>query len=197
MILLNDPEDPPIYFSRRWVSSTTPDLAFATDDLSKKTTRGVQNQLGGSDHRPVKLAINLQYRPQDSKTFPRWNYKKANWDTFVSLSDQYTKGIRVADQKHQPCIDAFNKAIFKAASETIPRGARKNYSHIDRKLQELEDEVSQDQGKPHHRKQHSTERIKRQIQKSLQRSCKKELERKDRGTEQRRKQVMEAGKGDE
>ncbi|PVD27236.1 hypothetical protein C0Q70_12391 [Pomacea canaliculata] len=143
MILLNDPEDPPTFFSRRWVSSTTPDLAFATDDLSKKTTRGVQNQLGGSDHRPVKLAINLQYRPQDSKTFPRWNYKKANWDTFVSLSDQYTKGIRVADQNINRAIDAFNKAILKAASEAIPRGARKNYRpYWTEELQELEDEVS-------------------------------------------------------
>jgi hypothetical protein len=116
MILLNDPEDPPTFFSRRWMSSTTPDLAFATDDLSKKATRGVQKQLGGSDHRPVKLAINLQYRPQDPKTFPRWNYKKANWDTFATMSDQYTKGIRVGDQNINRATEAFNKAIIKAAS---------------------------------------------------------------------------------
>ena len=77
LLLLNDPEDPPNFYSRRWRSTSTPDLAFATADLSKKTTRRVLNQLGGSDHRPVKLVINLQYRPQNSKTFPRWNYKRA------------------------------------------------------------------------------------------------------------------------
>ena len=70
LLLLNDPEDPPTFYSRRWRTTSTPDLAFATDDLSKKTTRRVLNQLGGSDHRPVKLAVNSQYRPQNSKTFP-------------------------------------------------------------------------------------------------------------------------------
>ena len=34
MLLLNDPEDPPTFFSRRWISTSTPDLAFATEDLS-------------------------------------------------------------------------------------------------------------------------------------------------------------------
>ena len=82
MLLLNDPEDPPTFFSRRWISTSTPDLAFATEDLSRKTNRKVLSQLAGSDHRPVLLAINLQYRPSNPKTFPRWNYKKADWEMF-------------------------------------------------------------------------------------------------------------------
>ena len=43
LLLLNDPQDPPTFFSHRWLSTSTPDLAFATDDLSKKTTREVLN----------------------------------------------------------------------------------------------------------------------------------------------------------
>ncbi|XP_070209766.1 uncharacterized protein [Littorina saxatilis] len=143
MILLNDPEDPPTFFSRRWLSTSTPDLAFATDDLSKKTTRGILSQLGGSDHRPVKLAINLQYRPQNSTTFPRWNYKKADWNIFASLTDLYTRGLKTDDLNINRVTRNFNQAILKAASETIPRGARKNYRpYWTEELQELEDEVS-------------------------------------------------------
>lgn len=143
MVLLNDPEDPPTFFSRRWLSTSTPDLAFATDDLSKKISRGVLSQLGGSDHRPVKLAINLQYRPQNSTTFPRWNYKKADWNMFTSLTDLYTRGLKTDDLNINRVTRNFNQAILKAASETIPRGARKNYRpYWTEELQELEDEVS-------------------------------------------------------
>ena len=78
MLLLNDPEDPPAFFSRRWILTSTPDLAFATEDLSRKTSRNVLSQLAGSYHRPVLLAINLKYRPSNPKTFPRWNYKKVD-----------------------------------------------------------------------------------------------------------------------
>ncbi|PVD22167.1 hypothetical protein C0Q70_17972 [Pomacea canaliculata] len=127
MILLNDPEDPPTFFSRRWVSSTTPDLAFATDDLSKKTTRGVQNQLGAATTDQSNWPSTCSTGPKIQRHFP----------------DQYTKGIRVADQNINRAIDAFNKAILKAASEAIPRGARKNYRpYWTEELQELEDEVS-------------------------------------------------------
>ena len=142
-ILLNDPEDPPTFLSRRWITTSNPDLAFATDDLSKKSARTVLRQLGGSDHKPIKLAVDLQYTPQDSKTFPRWNYKKANWDMFGTLSDLYTKQVKTSDQNINRSITTFNQAILKAASETIPRGARKNYRpYWTGELQDLEEEVA-------------------------------------------------------
>ena len=143
ILLLNDPEDTPTYFSRRWISTSTPDLAFATEDLSRKTSRKVLSQLAGSDHRPVLLAINLQYRPNNQPTFPRWNYKKADWEMFKRLSNEYTKGIRVDDYNVNRATTSFNRGVLRAASETIPRGARKNYRpYWTEELQELEDEVS-------------------------------------------------------
>ena len=87
MLLLNDPEDPPTFFPRHWISTSTPDLAFATEDLSRKTSQKVLSPLAGSDHRPVLLAINLQHRPSNPKTFPRWNYKKADWEVFARLTN--------------------------------------------------------------------------------------------------------------
>ena len=34
LLLLNDPEDPPTYFSRRWLTTTSPDIAFATKNIA-------------------------------------------------------------------------------------------------------------------------------------------------------------------
>ena len=144
LLLLNDPEDPPTFYSRRWRTTSTPDLAFATDDLSKKTSRRVLSQLGGSDHRPVKLVINLQYRPQNSKTFPRWNYKRAKWEVYSRLTDTYTKSVETEDQNINRLADCFSRAILKAAIATIPRGARKNYRpYWTEELQELEEQVDE------------------------------------------------------
>ena len=94
LLLLNDPEDPPTFFSRRWISTSTPDLAFASDDIFKITSRKVQNQLAGSDHKPVLLAVNMNYKPSNPKTFPRWNYSKADWVKFATLSDKLCKSVK-------------------------------------------------------------------------------------------------------
>ena len=143
LLLLNAPDDMPTFYSRRWMTTTTPDLAFASGDLSSKTARTVLDPLGGSDHRPIKLSINLNYSPPDSKTFPRWNYNKANWTNFKTLSDQYTKNIKTEDQNLDRVTGKFNKAILKAAAESIPRGARYNYKpYWTDELQKQEDEAT-------------------------------------------------------
>ena len=126
-VLLNDPDDPPTFFSRRWFSSTTPDLAFATNDLSRIASRTVLSQLGGSDHKPVKISLDLQYRTQETSTFPIWTYKKANWERFSKLADQLTQKINNKRQNLNTKIKAFNQAVLKAAQKSIPRGSRKNY----------------------------------------------------------------------
>ena len=61
LFLLNAQEDPPTFYSRRWKSTSTLYLAFATGDLSHKIVRMVMNQLGDSDHKPIKLTINLAF----------------------------------------------------------------------------------------------------------------------------------------
>lgn len=142
LVLLNDPEDPPTFFSRRWISTSTPDLAFATDNLSSKTSRKVQSQLAGSDHRPVKLEVNLQYKPQPAMTFPRWNYKRADWNKFSERADILTETLQTTDNINKVAA-SFNQSILQAAKETIPRGARKNYKpYWTEELQKLQDELS-------------------------------------------------------
>ena len=82
LVLLKYP-DPPTFFSRWWLSSTTPDLAFTTNDLSRIASRTVLSHLGGSDHISIKISLNFQYRPQTTNMFLRWNYKKGNRNSSV------------------------------------------------------------------------------------------------------------------
>ena len=45
MVLINDPDDPPTFYSRRWMTTSTPDLAFASGNLANKIQRNVTTQL--------------------------------------------------------------------------------------------------------------------------------------------------------
>lgn len=144
LILVNEPDDPPTFFSRRWLTTTTPDLAFATDDIAKKITRRVLDQLGGSDHKPVKLSLNVNFVPTKERSFPRWNFKKAKWKQFSKLTDENVKGIHIKNEHLNHKIKAFNQAILKAAAESIPRGSRRNYKpYWTEEYQDKEDKVTE------------------------------------------------------
>ena len=43
------PTDPPTFYSRVWKTTSTPDIAIATDNIQKIAKREVSEQLGGSD----------------------------------------------------------------------------------------------------------------------------------------------------
>lgn len=127
MVLLNDPDDQATFYSRRWCSSSTPDLAFATDDISRIAQRKVDRQLSTSDHRPVILSLDFNYKFETKKALPRWNYKKADWPKYKDTSDIYLDEIRDKCECLSSKVEKLNKGILKAAQETIPRGCRKDY----------------------------------------------------------------------
>ena len=109
------------------MTTSTPDLAFMSNDLVPKVTRNVQDQLAESDHRPVLLSVDVNPSKTINNTTSRWNYKKADWIKFFSLSNSYTSSINSKTKQVDKSARAFVKAILKAAQESIPRGARKDY----------------------------------------------------------------------
>ena len=127
LILVNDPSDHPTFYSRRWHSTTTPDLALCTDDVHKNITRTVGPQLGGSDHRPVLLSLDRD-PPSISSQPPRWNYKKAKWSAFSIRTNELAGKIETNDRNINNVVKDFNACVLKAAKETIPKGVRKNYT---------------------------------------------------------------------
>ena len=84
----------------------------------------------------------INYKPDPSKCFPRWNYKKAEWKQFSKLSDKYTKSLKTDDRNINRLTADFNKAILKSAAETIPPSARKKNLYWADELREIENEVS-------------------------------------------------------
>ena len=82
--------------------------------------------MAGSDHKPVKLSFSLNHYPEDHKPIPRWNYKKAKWDDYSTLTDEYTSHINTLWKDANIMTKDLNAAILKAAARTIPRGTWKN-----------------------------------------------------------------------
>jgi len=142
LLLINDPEDQPTFYSRRWHSNSTPDLGFCTEDIHRHITREVGEQLGGSDHRPVYLT--LQYSVLQEPSLPRWNYKKADWNSYRELTDALCREIRVDGRDINRVTKDFNTALLKAAHKSIPRGSRRNYKpYWSDDLETLQEELSE------------------------------------------------------
>ena len=81
LVLINKPDDLDSFYHRGWRSTSSPDLAMATDDLHKIARREVGRQLGGSDHRPINIHLE-KCGTREGKLPPSWNYKKADWELF-------------------------------------------------------------------------------------------------------------------
>ena len=93
---INQPYDTPTFYSRCWNTTSTLDIAICTEDLHSITIREVGDQLGGSDHRPAYII--LEVRTVQASPLPRWNYKKANWPLYRHRTSILTKSIKVGDR---------------------------------------------------------------------------------------------------
>ena len=143
LLLINHADNPPTYFSRSWIKTSTSDLDFATDEIALKTCREVDNQLGGSDHRPVILTIDNLAQRGEALHFTTWNYKKAKWDLFRSLTNEMSLGLNARSHKVDKVAKKIIKLTIKAAKMAIPRGSRKNYRPFwTEELEDLENEVN-------------------------------------------------------
>ena len=140
--MINSPSGQPTFYSRRWHTTSTPDIALCTQDLHESIRREVGEQLGGSDQRPVFLKLNLGASTE--ATCPRLNYKKANWTLFKHRTSTLSKDITVYGRDINMVTKDFNSCILKAARETIPRGARRKCRpYWSQELQDLQDALSE------------------------------------------------------
>ena len=128
LILINKPQDPPTFYSRSWRTTSTPDLAFATDNIHKLCHREVCSQLRGSDHRPVTILVDQKTPASTFKRAPSWNNKMADWDGFKQFAEEECMGLQLSEENVNHNTVQFNNAIFRAAKKSIPRGQRRNYN---------------------------------------------------------------------
>nr|KAG5697608.1 hypothetical protein BaRGS_001033 [Batillaria attramentaria] len=125
IVLINKPDDKPTCYSRAWKTSSTPDLAIATDDIHRLSTRAVSTQLGGSDHLPVTITIS-SIGCTEHNMAPSWNLKRANWTTFREKADHLCKDISQSQHLNKN-VQLLSDAVLQAAKVSIPRGKRRQY----------------------------------------------------------------------
>ena len=143
-ILINKPDDEHTFWSRAWKSSSTPDLAFASENIQKVSSRTVCDQLGGSDHRPVIIKLHNQPTGRYFCKEPSWNFKKANWSKFDKLSESMCerKPFVESNNIHRN-VENFTSGILEAAKCSIPRGRRYDYKpYWSDQLNELHNNMS-------------------------------------------------------
>ncbi|KAK7115386.1 hypothetical protein V1264_001263 [Littorina saxatilis] len=143
LILINKPDDKPTCLSRAWKTTSTPDLAIATEDIHKICDRSVADQLGGSDHLPILLKLSLQEQASPMSKKPSWNYKKANWAKFERLTDILCQETTIdSTQDININVKRISDCILQAAQQSIPRGRRKDYKpYWSKDLQDLHDKL--------------------------------------------------------
>ena len=141
LVLINKPKDKPSYFSRAWRKLSTPDLAIATEDIQKRTTRLVDKQLGGSDHLPILLNItDIKTTRVNYARNASWNFQKADWQKFQSQAEDLGSVKFTTDLNQN--TKKLTLHILNAAKRSIPRGFRKEYKpywseNLEAKHQEL------------------------------------------------------------
>ena len=91
MVLINRQDEPHTYHSRAWRKTSCPDLAIATDDVAKITERHVQQQLGGSDHKPVLLVIKQDLRHARRKNCAQAETTEQTGQNFVKKKKKKKK----------------------------------------------------------------------------------------------------------
>ena len=102
--------------------STSPDVAFASPDLSLRCDWRVFNELS-SDHMPVIISLELSTAIQAKPKHTFLNYRKADWASFTSLVEDGLSSFTINSFSNvDSAADALAKVIRAASSAVRTRG---------------------------------------------------------------------------
>ena len=98
LALLHNPKDAASFHSDRWNTITNPDLAFVSIVSNRcLPDRHVLEKFSRSQHRPS-LITSLRFaRPALSKPVKRWNFRKAKWSHYITLTNKLARTLRPPD----------------------------------------------------------------------------------------------------
>lgn len=108
------------------------DLTMVSDSIAGSAEWEVLRQdTIGSDHYPIMIYVNVNVRGSkvNQGNIGRWGFDKANWEEFMSLSEEGLKNIIIeSDRSVEMISDDIVDAIQAAANKCIPKrkGGRKN-----------------------------------------------------------------------
>ena len=128
LVLLHNPKDAASLYSGRWNTSTNPDLAFVRiDSDSRLPDRQILEKFPRSQPRPLLITPPRSARPVPSKPVKRWNFHKAKWGHYITLTNKLARTLPPPDLPDMDqAYQCFCNAISTAAKKCIPHGQRNN-----------------------------------------------------------------------
>ena len=100
LVLLHNPKDAASFHSCRWNTGTNPDLAFSSvGPDSRLPHRRVLEKFPRSQHRPSLITPPRLFLPIPGMPVKRWNFRKANWSHYISLTNKLGRRLQSPDRK--------------------------------------------------------------------------------------------------
>jgi len=124
--LLHEPKQPDSFHSHRWNTGTNPDLAFVNlaTPLPHLT---ILEPFPKSQHRPSLIQPINPIKPLTAKLVLRWNFRKARWEQFNSLTELGGESLPDPSSNLDTVYSAFCQLLHSSALMSIPRGCRRQY----------------------------------------------------------------------
>ena len=128
LALLYNAKDATSFYSGRWNTGTNPDLAFASvGPNSRLPDRRFLEKFPRSQHRPSLVTPPRFVMAVPSMPVKRWNFRKAKWSHYISLTNRFAKTLLLPDS-----LDV--DAAYQDFCNTIKKAAvtlRNNFIHND------------------------------------------------------------------
>ena len=118
-ILINKPQDPPTFYPRSRRITSTPYLAFTTDNIHKLCHREVCSQLGGSNHRPVTILVEQKRQWAPLKEFQTGTARGQNGTASSSLKRKNAWDYNCLRKIWTHNAVQFSNAILRAAKKEL------------------------------------------------------------------------------
>ena len=124
LALLHNPTDAASFHSGRRNTNTNRDLAFVSIDLdSRLPDKYVLEKFPRSQHGPLLITPPRFARPVPSKPVKRWNFRKAKWSHYITLTNKLARTLPPPDSLDvDHAYQCFCNAISTAVKKCIPRG---------------------------------------------------------------------------
>lgn len=124
--LVHDAKDRGTFWSRAHRREYNPDLCFVSSNSEGQpltVTKNILPTFPNSQHRPVILEVGVSVPIITSTPRPRWNFRKADWETFKVKMDAAIRFVPPQQENYE----RFVNLVIATAKGCVPRGYRKEY----------------------------------------------------------------------
>jgi Reverse transcriptase (RNA-dependent DNA polymerase)/Endonuclease-reverse transcriptase len=127
--LIHDSKQQGTFHSARWQKDYSPDLCWvsSSDGHPQPAVPKILGSFPHSQHRPMLVHAGLRLPMITGEQKPRWNFRKADWESFSASLERSIPCIPVRKLTVEEAFSRFYSAVRKSALKSIPRGFRPSY----------------------------------------------------------------------